>query len=87
MLHRCPRCDLFQLRCEDDGCEQCCGNALSLSDAQIIYLPALVAIHLLHLLPLKQEKSTEINSRSFGKILPQDVDFDTFTTHTGKCDS
>ena len=83
MLIRCPRCDPFQLRCDDDGCEQCCGNVLDLGDAKVTYLPALVAIQLLQLLPLKPEKATDVRTKSFGKVLPTDVDFDTFTTHTG----
>jgi len=83
MLARCPRCDIFQMRCDDDGCEQCSGDAMDLSFAISTYLPALIAIHLLHQLPLKTDKAEAVRTKCFGKVLPMDVDFDTFTTHTG----
>ena len=84
MVIRCPRRQFFQIRCDDHGCEQCTNNGMDLGDATTIYLPVLVAVHLLHLLPVKGDRDQEINSRSFGKVLPSDVDFAKFTTHTGK---
>ena len=83
MLARCPRCDIFQLRCDDDGCEQCTGDSMDLSFAISTYLPALIAIHLLHQLPLKNDKAEAVRTKCFGKVLPMDVDFASFTTHTG----
>ena len=83
MVARCPRREFFQLRCQDDReCEQCLGVAMCFAEATTAYLPALVAIQLLHLLPHKSDRQGDL-ARAFGKILPIDVDFDSFTVHTG----
>ena len=59
------------------------GIAMDLADVTTIYEPVLVAIQLLQLLPHKKDRIQELDSKTFGKVLPMDVDFDEFTTHTG----
>ena len=86
MLTRCPRREWFQIRCNDPECEQCMGIAMDLGDVTTIYEPVLVAIQLLQLLPHKKDRIQELDSKTFGKVLPMDVDFAEFTTHTGMYD-
>ena len=83
MVARCPRREFFQLRCQSDReCEQCLGVAMDFGEATTVYLPVMIAIQLLHLLPHKSNRSDDL-FRAFGKVLPIDVDFDSFTVHTG----
>ena len=82
MVRKCPRCKPWQIRCDDPGCEQCVGTAMDLAGSHTTYVPSNVAIFVLHLLPIKKEKQNAVYG-PIGKVLPTDVDFDAFSTHTG----
>ena len=79
----CPRRDPFQVRCDNDLCDECYNNIMDLTFVWSTNVGAVLMKIILQLLPLKND-CRHRGHHSFGNIGPDDIDWAQLTRNGGK---